>query len=136
MIKMCLKKLQILEPRWNKINKDKVINIRSCWRKPKDFGFCYFSFYIRCQEDQRYFIRKSSGEEKYMIMVQHMYKNNKKVMMCAVHVTDGIIIWMGLRWGAALNSFLFEILVNRLWQGSSKKKAKNTNYNMNDRQHT
>ena len=52
--------------------------------------------------------------EKYVLLVQDMYKRSKTVVRCAVGTTESFKIKVGLHQGSALSSFLFAVIMDRL----------------------
>ena len=52
--------------------------------------------------------------EKHVKVVQDMYENSVTTVRCAVGMTEGFKIEVGLHQGSALNPFLFAMVMNRL----------------------
>uniref|UniRef100_A0AAR2JL50 ribonuclease H n=1 Tax=Pygocentrus nattereri TaxID=42514 RepID=A0AAR2JL50_PYGNA len=61
-----------------------------------------------------YCMRKSGVAEKYVRVVQDMYEDSKAVVRCAVGVTNGFKVKVGLHQGSALSPFLFAMVMDRL----------------------
>ena len=57
---------------------------------------------------------ESGATEKYVRVVQDMYESCKKVVRCAVGVTEKFEVGMGLHQGSALSPFLFAVVMDRL----------------------
>jgi hypothetical protein len=66
------------------------------------------------REELWYCMRKSGVTEKYVRVVQDMYKDCKTVVRCAVGVTEEFKVEVGLHQGSALSPFLFAIVMDRL----------------------
>ena len=60
------------------------------------------------------FMRKSGIQEKYVRLVQDMYKESETVVRCAVGTTESFKGKVGLHQGSGLSSFLFAVIMNRL----------------------
>ena len=60
------------------------------------------------------FMRKSGIQEKYVRLVQDMYKESETVVRCAVGTTESFKSKVGLHQGSWLSSFLFAVIMNRL----------------------
>ena len=52
--------------------------------------------------------------EKYVRLVQDMYKESKTVVRCAVRTTESFKVKVELHQGSALNLFLFAMIMDRL----------------------
>ena len=52
--------------------------------------------------------------KKYVGLVQEMYENSMTMMRCAVGVTDGFKVEVGLCQGSALSTFLFAMVLDGL----------------------
>ena len=61
-----------------------------------------------------YCMRKSGIAEKYVRLVQDMYKRSETVVRCAVGTTESFKVKVGLHQGSALSPFLFAVIMNRL----------------------
>ena len=61
-----------------------------------------------------YCMRKSGLVEKYMRLVQDMYKKSKLVVRCAVGTTEIFKVKVGRHQGSALSPFLFAVIMDRL----------------------
>ena len=59
-------------------------------------------------------MRKSGIQEKYVRLVQDMYKESETVVRCAVGTTESFKGKVGLHQGSWLSSFLFAVIMNRL----------------------
>ena len=59
-------------------------------------------------------MRKSGMAEKYVRLVQNMYKGGETVVKCAVGTTESFKVKVGLHQGSALSSFLFAVIMDRL----------------------
>jgi len=59
-------------------------------------------------------MRKSGVAEKYVRLVQDMCENSMTVLRCAVGLTDGFKVEVGLHQGSALSPFLFALVIYRL----------------------
>ena len=59
------------------------------------------------REEVWYFVRKSGVAEKYVKIVQYMYDDSTPAVRCAVGVTEGFEVKVGLHQGSALSSCLF-----------------------------
>ena len=60
-----------------------------------------------------YCMRKSGMAEKYVRLVQDMYKGRKTVVKCAVETTKNFKVTVGLHQGSALSPFLFAVIMER-----------------------
>ncbi|KAL7841080.1 hypothetical protein SRHO_G00247710 [Serrasalmus rhombeus] len=59
-------------------------------------------------------MKKSGVAEKYVRVVQDMYEDSETVVRCAVGVTNGFKVKVGLHQGSALSPFLFAMVMDRL----------------------
>ena len=59
-------------------------------------------------------MRKSGLAEKYVRIVQYMYDGNTTAVRCAVGVTDGFEVTVGLHQGSALSPCLFAMVMDRM----------------------
>jgi len=66
------------------------------------------------REELWYCLRASEVPEKYIRVVQEMYKESVTAVRSAVGVTDSFKVKVGLHQGSALSPFLFAILMDRL----------------------
>ena len=66
------------------------------------------------REEVWYFMRKSGLAEKYVRIVQDMYDGSTTVVMCAVGVTEGFEMTVGLHQGSALSPCLFAMVMARM----------------------
>ena len=66
------------------------------------------------REELWYCMRKSGMTEKYVQLVQDMYKGSKTVLRCAVGTTESLKVKIGLHQGSALSPFLFAVIIDRL----------------------
>lgn len=57
---------------------------------------------------------KSGVTEKYVRVLQDMHEDSETVVRCAVGVTDGFKLGVGLAQGSALSPLLFTIVMDRL----------------------
>ena len=58
--------------------------------------------------------RKSGLAEKYVRIVQDMYDDSTTAVRCAVGVTEGLELKVGLHQGSALSPCLFAVVVDRM----------------------
>ena len=71
--------------------------------------------YDRVQREELwYYMRKSEMEEKYVRLVQNMYKESETVVRCAVRITESFKVKVGLHQESALSPFLFAVIMDRL----------------------
>ena len=61
-----------------------------------------------------YCTRKSGLPEKYVRIVQYMYDDSTTAVRCAVGVTEGFDVKMGLHQGSALSTCLFAMMMDRM----------------------
>ena len=66
------------------------------------------------REELWYCMRKSGVAEKYVRLVQDMYRNSVTAVRSAAGVTKGFTVKVGLHQGSALSPFLFAIVMDRL----------------------
>ena len=66
------------------------------------------------REDLWYCMKKSGIVEKYVRLVQDMYKGSKTAVRCAVRTTESFKVKVGLHQGSVLNPFLFAVIMDRL----------------------
>ncbi|KAK3518224.1 hypothetical protein QTP70_033929, partial [Hemibagrus guttatus] len=66
------------------------------------------------REELWYCMRKSGVAEKYVRVVQDMYKRSRTVVRCAVGQTEEFKVEVGLHQGSALSPFLFAIVMDQL----------------------
>ena len=66
------------------------------------------------REELWYCMRKSQVAEKYVKVVQDMYENSVTTVRCAVGMTEGFKVEVGLHQGSALSPFLFAMVMDRL----------------------
>ena len=59
-------------------------------------------------------MRKSGLAEKYVRIVQDMYDDSTTAVRCAVGVTEGFEVTVGLHQGSALSPCLFAVVVDRM----------------------
>ena len=59
-------------------------------------------------------MRKSGLAEKYVIIVQDMYDDSTRAVRCAVGVTEGFDVKVGLHQGSALSPCLFAMVMDRM----------------------
>ena len=52
--------------------------------------------------------------EKYVKVVQDMYEDSVTTVRCAVGMTEGFKVEVGLHQGSALSPFLFAMVMDRL----------------------
>ena len=65
-------------------------------------------------EELWYCMRKSGIAEKYVQLVQNMYKESETVVRCAIGTTESFKVKVGLHQGSALSPFLFALIFDRL----------------------
>ena len=63
------------------------------------------------REDVWYCMRKSGSAEKYVRIVQYMYDDSITAVRCAVGVTQGFEVKVGLHQGSALSPCLFAMVM-------------------------
>ena len=61
-----------------------------------------------------YCIWKTGVEEKYVRLVQDISESSVTAVKCAVGVTDGFKVEVGLHQGSAMSPFLFAMMMDRL----------------------
>ena len=66
------------------------------------------------REELWYCMRKSQVAEKYVKVVQDMYEDSITVVRCAVGMTEGFKVEVGLHQGSALSPLLFAMVMGRL----------------------
>ena len=66
------------------------------------------------REELWHCMRESGVSEKYVEVVQDMYEGSSTVVRCAVGMTEGFGVQVGLHQGSALSPFLFAIVMDRL----------------------
>ena len=66
------------------------------------------------REELWYCMRRSGLPERYVKVIQDMYEDCVTAVRCAVGVTEGFRVEVGLHQGSALSPFLFAILMDRL----------------------
>ena len=67
------------------------------------------------REELWYCMRKSGIVEKYVQLVQDMYKESETVMRCATtETTESFKVKVGLHQGSVLSPFLFAVIMDRL----------------------
>ena len=66
------------------------------------------------REELWYCMRKSRVAEKYVKVVQDMYEDSVTTVRCAVGMTEGFKVEVGLHQGSALSPFLFAMVMDRL----------------------
>ena len=66
------------------------------------------------REEPWYCMRKSGIVEKYVRLVQDMYKGSETVVRCAVGTTESFKVKVELHQGSALSPFLFAVIMDRL----------------------
>ena len=59
-------------------------------------------------------MRQSGVAEKYVRIVQDMYEGSVTSVRCAVGMTEGFQVQVGLHQGSALSPFLFAMVMDRL----------------------
>ena len=72
------------------------------------------AYYRVLREKLWYCMRKSGIVEKYVRLVQDMYKESETVVRCAVETTESFNVKVGLHQGLALSPFLFAVIMDRL----------------------
>ena len=63
------------------------------------------------REELWYCMRKSGIVEKYVQLVQDMYKESETVVRCAIGTTESFKVKVGLHQGLALSPFLFAVIM-------------------------
>ena len=66
------------------------------------------------REEVWYCMRKSGLAEKYVRIVQDMYDGSTTAVRCAVGVTEGFEVKVGLHLGSALSPCLFAMVMYRM----------------------
>ena len=66
------------------------------------------------REELWYCMRKSKIVEKYLQLVQDMYKGSETVVRCAVGTIENFKVKVGLHQGSALSPFLFAVIMDKL----------------------
>ena len=66
------------------------------------------------REELWYCMRKLQVAEKYVEVVQDMYEDSVTTVRCAVGMTEGFKVEVGLHQGPALSPFLFAMAMDRL----------------------
>ena len=66
------------------------------------------------REELWYCMRKSGMTEKYVRLVQDMYKESKTVVRCVIGTTEIFKVKVGLHQGSALSPLLFAVIMDRL----------------------
>ena len=66
------------------------------------------------REEVWYCMRKSGLAEKYVRIVQDMYDGSTTAVRCAVGVTEGFEVKVGLHQGSALSPCLFVMVMDRM----------------------
>ena len=66
------------------------------------------------REEVWYCMRKTGLAEKYVRILQDMYDDSTTAVMCAVGVTEGFEVKVGLHQGSALSPCLFAMVMNRV----------------------
>ena len=66
------------------------------------------------REEVWYCMRKSGLAEKYVRIVQDMYDDSTTAVRCAVGVTEGFEVNVGLHQGSALSPCLFAMVMDRM----------------------
>ena len=66
------------------------------------------------REEVWYCMRKSGLAEKYVRIVQDMYDDSTTAVRCAVGVTEGFEVKVGLHQGSALSPCLFAMVMDRM----------------------
>ena len=66
------------------------------------------------REEVWYCMRKSGLAEKYVRIVQDMYDDSTTAVRCAVGVTEGFEVKVGLHQGSALSLCLFAMVMERM----------------------
>ena len=66
------------------------------------------------REELWYCMRKSEMVEKYVQLVQDMYKESKTVVRCAVGTTESFKVKVGLHQRSALSPFLYAVIMDKL----------------------
>ena len=66
------------------------------------------------REELWYCMRKLQVVEKYVKVVQDIYEDSVTTVRCAVGMTEGLKVEVGLHQGSTLSPFLFAMVMNRL----------------------
>ena len=66
------------------------------------------------REEVWYCMRNSGLVDKYVRIVQDMYDDSTTAVRCAIGVTEGIEVKMGLHQGSALSPCLFAMVMDRM----------------------
>ena len=66
------------------------------------------------REEVWYCMRKSGLAEKYVRIVQEMYDDSITAVRCAVGVTEGFEVKVGLHQGSAVSPCLFAMVIDRM----------------------
>ena len=66
------------------------------------------------REEVWYCMRKSGLAEKYVRIVQYMYDDITTAVRCAVGLTEGFDVKVGLHQGSALSPCLFAMVMDRM----------------------
>ena len=71
--------------------------------------------YDKVQREEVWYCMRTSGlAEKYVSIVQDMYDDTTTAVRCAVGVTEGFEVKVGLHQGSALSPCLFAMLMDRM----------------------
>ena len=65
------------------------------------------------REELWYCMRKLGMAEKYVQLIQDMYKGSKTMVRCAVGTTESFKVKVGLHQGSALRPFVFAVIMDR-----------------------
>ena len=66
------------------------------------------------REELWYCMEKLGMAEKYLRLVEDMYKGSKTLVSCAVGTTKSFKVKVGLQQGSALSLFLFVVIMDKL----------------------
>ena len=75
------------------------------------------------REELWYCMRKSRMVEKYMRLVQDMYKGSETVVRYAVGTKEIFKVKVGLCQGSALSPFLFAVIIDRLTEEVRRERS-------------